>query len=99
MSANALPIHSTDAPISPLTITPGESLPQLALIHLGISHPTDPDFVDVIVPEGQRYLSIVEGASGTIEWLLDGNDTQNATFDNPAITFDGNAGPSLNVTV
>jgi hypothetical protein len=99
MSANALPIRSTNAPPSRPTFTPQAPLASLAQIHLGIDNATDPDFVDVIVPLDQRYLNIAEGAKGTIEWLLDGADTQNATFDNPAITFDGNAGPLLNATV
>jgi hypothetical protein len=76
-----------------------EPLAKLADIRLTILFPTKADLVDVFVPEDQRYISIGYGASGTIEWRLDGAGTEQATFDNPAISFDGNPGHGLNMEV
>jgi hypothetical protein len=99
MSASAVPIRSTNPPTSISGLTLQSPLEALASIPLAITNPDDPDFVDVFVPNDQRYISIQEGASGVIVWNLSGDGTANATFDNPAISFDGSAGPTLNATV
>jgi hypothetical protein len=67
-------------------------------ISLGISNPTDPDLVDLVVPIEQQYISIPQGFNGTITWNLDGEGTENAHFENPPITVNGIAGtPTLSV--
>ena len=58
-------------------------------ISLGINNPDDPNFVSLIVPVDQQYVSIHEGFNGTITWNLDGENTVNAFFDNPPISISG----------
>lgn len=64
-------------------------------ISLGISHPTDPASVGLIVPADKQYISIPQGFEGTITWNLDGDDTENAVFDNPPLTVNGVSGTPM----
>ena len=81
--------EAATTPVSRAAAVPLNDEEDAIVISLGISNPTNPNSVGLIVPPNQQYLHVPEGFNGTITWNLDGDDTTNAFYDNPPITVSG----------